>query len=72
MIHKSLLPYSKSPKHWKWLFQQLETVVVDEVHEFRGIFGSHVSLIFRRLAIGRVLRFYSPVHLLLCNYRESN
>lgn len=64
MIHKSLLPYSKSPKHWKWLFQQLETVVVDEVHEFRGIFGSHVSLIFRRLS--RLAEYYDSTPQYIC------
>ncbi|WP_128478973.1 DEAD/DEAH box helicase [Halorussus pelagicus] len=50
MLHQSFLPYANSPSHWRWLFQQLNTIVIDEVHEFRGIFGSHVSLIFRRLS----------------------
>nr|WP_158203525.1 DEAD/DEAH box helicase [Halomarina oriensis] len=50
MLHQSFLPYGTSPHHWRWLFQQLETVVVDEVHEFRGIFGSHIALVFRRLS----------------------
>ncbi|AXR76129.1 DEAD/DEAH box helicase [Natrarchaeobaculum sulfurireducens] len=64
MIHKSFLPYSKSPKHWKWLFQQLETIVIDEVHEFRGIFGSHVSLVFRRLS--RLAEYYDSTPQYIC------
>ena len=48
-LHLSLLPYAHSPNHWRWLFQQLETVAIDEVHMYRGVFGSHASLIFRRL-----------------------
>jgi DEAD/DEAH box helicase domain-containing protein len=48
-IHYSLLPYAHSTSNWRWLFQQLETVVIDEVHRYRGVFGSHAALIFRRL-----------------------
>jgi DEAD/DEAH box helicase domain-containing protein len=48
MLHYALLPHAR--RLWDWFFQRLETVVVDEVHEYRGVFGSHVSLVFRRLA----------------------
>ena len=48
MLHYGLLPHAR--RLWKWFFERLETVVVDEVHEYRGVFGSHVSLVFRRLA----------------------
>ena len=48
MLHYGLLPHAR--RLWDWFFQRLETVVVDEVHEYRGVFGSHVSLVFRRLA----------------------
>lgn len=64
MLHQSFLPYSKSPTHWRWLFQQLETIVVDEVHEFRGIFGSHVSLVFRRLS--RLAEYYDSAPQYIC------
>lgn len=64
MVHQSFLPYSKSPQHWQWLFQQLETIVVDEVHEFRGIFGSHVTLIFRRLS--RLAEYYDSRPQYIC------
>ncbi|MGM0399461.1 MAG: DEAD/DEAH box helicase, partial [Halobacteriota archaeon] len=48
MLHYALLPYAH--RLWDWFFGSLETVVVDEVHEYRGVFGSHVALVFRRLA----------------------
>lgn len=64
MLHQSFLPFSKSPKHWQWLFRQLETIVVDEIHEFRGIFGSHVSLVFRRLS--RLAGYYDSTPQYIC------
>ncbi|WP_458189596.1 DEAD/DEAH box helicase [Haladaptatus sp. NG-WS-4] len=48
MLHYALLPHAH--RLWDWFFEGLETVVVDEVHEYRGVFGSHVSLVLRRLA----------------------
>jgi DEAD/DEAH box helicase domain-containing protein len=48
MLHYGLLPHAR--RLWSWFFERLETVVVDEVHEYRGVFGSHVALVFRRLA----------------------
>jgi DEAD/DEAH box helicase domain-containing protein len=47
MLHYGILPHAN--RLWDWFFQRLETVVVDEVHAHRGVFGSHVSLVFRRL-----------------------
>ncbi|WP_327052051.1 DEAD/DEAH box helicase [Halomicrococcus gelatinilyticus] len=47
MLHYALLPYAN--RLWDWFFKGLETVVVDEVHEYRGVFGSHVALVMRRL-----------------------
>ncbi|MFB6081550.1 MAG: DEAD/DEAH box helicase [Halanaeroarchaeum sp.] len=47
MLHYALLPHAH--RLWEWFFTSLETVVVDEVHEYRGVFGSHVSLVLRRL-----------------------
>jgi DEAD/DEAH box helicase domain-containing protein len=46
MIHLSLLPH-----HQKWaeFFSGLEMIVVDEVHIYRGIMGSHMAQVFRRL-----------------------
>jgi len=47
MLHYGLLPWAY--KHWEWFFSSLETVVIDEVHGYRGVFGSHVALVMRRL-----------------------
>lgn len=58
MLHLSLLPY-----HYKWeaLFSNLDFVVVDEVHTYRGVMGSHMGQVLRRLI--RICRYYkkSPV-----------
>jgi DEAD/DEAH box helicase domain-containing protein len=53
MLHKGILPH-----HTKWvkLFENLRYVIVDELHSYRGVYGSHVANIFRRLH--RLCRFY--------------
>jgi DEAD/DEAH box helicase domain-containing protein len=48
MLHYGILPHAH--RLWEWLFESLETVVIDEIHEYRGVFGSHVALVMRRLA----------------------
>jgi DEAD/DEAH box helicase domain-containing protein len=48
MLHYALLPHAR--RLWEWFFSSLETVVVDEVHDYRGVFGSHVALTLRRLS----------------------
>jgi DEAD/DEAH box helicase domain-containing protein len=53
MLHLSFLAYHRS---WQEFFKDLETVVVDEVHTYRGVMGSHVAQIFRRLH--RICRRY--------------
>lgn len=47
MLHYGLLPHSR--RLWDWFFGNLSLVVLDEVHAYRGIFGSHVALLLRRL-----------------------
>ena len=47
MLHYGILPHAH--RLWDWFFERLETVVVDEVHAYRGVFGSHVALVLRRL-----------------------
>jgi Distinct helicase family with a unique C-terminal domain including a metal-binding cysteine cluster len=47
MIHYALLPYAN--RLWDWFFASLELVVIDEVHSYRGVFGTQVSLVLRRL-----------------------
>ncbi len=47
MLHYGILPHAH--RLWDWFFERLRTVVVDEIHEYRGVFGSHVALVMRRL-----------------------
>jgi DEAD/DEAH box helicase domain-containing protein len=46
MVHLSMLPHH--PK-WAGFYKHLQIVVVDEVHTYRGVMGSHMSQVFRRL-----------------------
>jgi len=47
MLHAAILPHHTA---WFQLFEQLRYVVIDEAHGYRGIFGSHVANVLRRLA----------------------
>jgi DEAD/DEAH box helicase domain-containing protein len=62
MLHKGILPH-----HTKWvkLFENLRYVVVDELHSLRGVYGSHVANVFRRLA--RLCAFYGSRPQFLCS-----
>jgi len=53
MLHSGILPH-----HTKWatLFQNLRYVVIDELHAYRGVFGSHLANVLRRLR--RICRHY--------------
>ena len=53
MLHSGILPH-----HTKWavLFQNLRYVVIDELHAYRGVFGSHLANLIRRLR--RLCRHY--------------
>ncbi|MFI6293840.1 DEAD/DEAH box helicase [Nonomuraea sp. NPDC050790] len=61
MLHRSILP-----RHAQWsaFFRRVRMIVVDECHGYRGVFGSHVAQILRRLR--RVCRRYgsAPVFML--------
>ncbi len=46
MIHLSLLPYHHN---WATFFSALRYIVIDEVHSYRGVFGSHMAWVIRRL-----------------------
>ena len=46
MLHLGILPNHQS---WSWLLRNLKFVVIDETHIYRGIFGSHVANVMRRL-----------------------
>lgn len=62
MLHKGVLPH-----HTKWvkLFENLRYVVIDELHSYRGVFGSHVANVLRRLQ--RLCRFYGSAPQFLCS-----
>src|SRR3990170_3743270 len=53
MLHTGLLPHHP---RWASLLEHLRWIVVDELHVYRGIFGSNVANVFRRLR--RLCRFY--------------
>jgi DEAD/DEAH box helicase domain-containing protein len=61
MLHTGILP-----NHTKWiqLFENLETVVIDEMHQYRGIFGSHMANVIRRLR--RICKFYGSDPKFIC------
>jgi len=61
MLHAGILPYHPS---WRALFGRLEFVVVDEIHIYRGVFGSHVANVLRRLQ--RLCRFYGSDPRFIC------
>jgi DEAD/DEAH box helicase domain-containing protein len=61
MLHSAILPH-----HTKWvkLFENLNYIVIDEVHSYRGVFGSHVANVIRRLK--RICRFYGSNPQFIC------
>jgi DEAD/DEAH box helicase domain-containing protein len=61
MLHRAVLPQHS---HWASFLRRLKFVVIDECHHYRGMFGSHVSLVLRRLR--RLCTTYgsSPVFIL--------
>jgi len=61
MLHTGILPH-----HTRWvkLFENLQYVVVDELHNYRGVFGSHLANVIRRLR--RICRFYGTDPAFIC------
>ena len=61
MLHAGILPH-----HTKWerLFENLRYVVIDELHTYRGVFGSHLANVLRRLK--RIARFYGSTPQFIC------
>ncbi|MBN2384491.1 DEAD/DEAH box helicase [bacterium] len=53
MLHHGIMP---AHTHWEKLFRNLKYIVIDELHTYRGVFGSHILQIFRR--IRRLTDFY--------------
>src|SRR5207253_1759473 len=60
MVHSGILPHHP---RWAKLFENLRFVVIDELHAYRGVFGSHLCNVVRRLR--RICRHYGsdPVFL---------
>ena len=61
MLHTGILPHHTL---WIRLFENLKYVVVDEVHYYRGVFGSHLANLVRRLK--RICRFYGTDPQFIC------
>ncbi|HSB70845.1 MAG TPA: DEAD/DEAH box helicase [Candidatus Methylomirabilis sp.] len=68
ILHLSLLPYHAA---WKGFWENLRYVVLDELHTYKGIFGSHIAHVLRRLH--RVTAFYgSRPGFITCSATISN
>ncbi|MBO9596396.1 MAG: DEAD/DEAH box helicase, partial [Cohnella sp.] len=61
MLHSAILPH-----HTKWvkLFENIRYIIIDELHAYRGVFGSHVANVIRRLK--RICKFYGSNPQFLC------
>ncbi len=61
MLHSGILPH-----HTKWvsLFENLKYIVIDELHTYKGVFGSHVAHVIRRLK--RICAFYGSEPVFIC------
>src|SRR5262245_50842636 len=62
MVHSGILPHHP---RWAKLFENLKFVVIDELHAYRGVFGSHVANILRRLR--RICRHYGSNPVFICS-----
>ncbi|MGM0401028.1 MAG: DEAD/DEAH box helicase [Chloroflexota bacterium] len=62
MLHVGILPHHTQ---WRDFFSHLRYVVIDEIHTYRGVFGSHVANVFRRLK--RICHFYGSDPQFICS-----
>ena len=62
MLHAGILPHHP---RWAKLFENLQFVVVDELHAYRGVFGSHLGNVLRRLQ--RICRHYGSDPVFICS-----
>jgi DEAD/DEAH box helicase domain-containing protein len=62
MLHTGILPHHT---RWTRLFENLGHIVVDELHTYRGVFGSHLCNVLRRLR--RIARFYGRDPQFICS-----
>ncbi len=61
MLHAGILPHHTI---WIKLFENLEFIVIDEIHHYRGVFGSHLANVVRRLK--RICAFYKSDPQFIC------
>ncbi|WP_438318533.1 DEAD/DEAH box helicase [Sporosarcina sp. FA9] len=61
MLHSGILPH-----HTKWvsLFENLKYIIIDELHTYKGVFGSHVAHVIRRLK--RICNYYGSDPVFIC------
>jgi DEAD/DEAH box helicase domain-containing protein len=62
MVHSGILPHHP---RWAKLFENLRYVVIDELHAYRGVFGSHLCNVLRRLR--RICRHYGSNPTFVCS-----
>ena len=62
MVHSGILPHHP---RWAKLFENLKFVIIDELHAYRGVFGSHLGNILRRL--DRICRHYGSSPTFICS-----
>ncbi len=61
MLHTGILPHHT---RWTRLFENLRYIVIDELHTYRGVFGSHLCNVLRRLR--RIANFYGSDPIFIC------
>src|SRR5690242_7575816 len=61
MLHTGILPHHT---RWTRLFENLRYIVIDELHTYRGVFGSHLCNVLRRLR--RIAKFYGSDPQFIC------
>jgi len=62
MLHQGILPHHTL---WIKLFENLKFIVIDEIHAYRGVFGSHLANVIRRLK--RICQFYGSQPQFICS-----
>ena len=62
MLHSGILPHHP---RWAKLFENLQFIVIDELHAYRGVFGSHLANVLRRLQ--RICRHYGSNPQFICS-----
>jgi DEAD/DEAH box helicase domain-containing protein len=62
MIHSGILPHHP---RWAKLFENLRYVVIDELHAYRGVFGSHLTNVLRRMR--RICQHYGSNPTFICS-----